>query len=318
MTWVPLDSEGKPLLNHGYNPADPAAQCIVDRARGLTWELKTSDGGLRDGARTYIWRQQPESAGAKLPTTDACAAPPCTTGDYISAVNARRVCGRSDWRLPSRLELASLVDYHATTTASRLPDTRQQFYWSADIDASDTNSAWGVGFTFGFDYAYPKGSAGMARLVSGPVYLAPSACATLASVSRFQVEDAETTVRDKRTGLQWAHCSVGQQWKNGHCQGAAAVFSLAQARSYVERLPASAGGWRLPSIEQLQTLMETPCGGSAIDDHAFPDNAAAAYWSDTPLARDPRRQWVVNFIYGENDALPAADHARLRLLRALP
>jgi len=68
--------------------------------------------------------------------------------------------------------LRSLVDYtrpypRPTINAAFFPNTVANFYWSATPDASDARNTWGLGFAYGFDYAYPKENAAHVRLVRG-------------------------------------------------------------------------------------------------------------------------------------------------------
>ena len=63
---------------------------------------------------------------------------------------------------------------------------------------------------------------------------------------------------DLRTGLMWCRFSIGQQWINGKCIGEAATsidFSLAEDVCKSFRL-AGFNDWRLPTIDELKTLMK--------------------------------------------------------------
>lgn len=67
---------------------------------------------------------------------------------------------------------------------------------------------------------------------------------------------ADGTVSDKRTGLQWAACSVGQTWVENTCQGEPTELTWAAAKE-VAATYAQAGhnDWRFPTIFELQTLV---------------------------------------------------------------
>ncbi len=73
--------------------------CTKDNKTGLTWEVKTTDGGLRDMNKTYTnWFVGESGYGVT------------TNSDYlIKYVNNLTLCGSSNWRLPAMDELKTLV-----------------------------------------------------------------------------------------------------------------------------------------------------------------------------------------------------------------
>jgi hypothetical protein len=55
------------------------------------------------------------------------------------------------WRLPSRIELLSLIDFTnvASIDLQAFPDTPPERFWSSSRFVGETSSAWGVNFGFG-------------------------------------------------------------------------------------------------------------------------------------------------------------------------
>lgn len=105
--------------------------------------------------------------------------------------------------------------------------------------------------------------------------------------SRYEMKGAE--VLDKETGLTWQRCSVGQTWQEGQgCTGAVEQFDWKDARRQAGR------GWRLPTREELSTLISRACSPS-INPEAFPgvDPVNLWYWSSTQTDRD--LAWLVQF-----------------------
>lgn len=141
-------------LDAGGQPTTPSAgatphPCVKDNVTGLVWEVKTDDGGLRDQDWTYTWFD---------------------TGRYVADVNAARLCGHSDWRMPTRLELQSIV--HAgrklpTIDAGYFPNTPSSFFWSASPFANNSAAAWGVYFGTGGTSYVPRSDGHSVRLVRG-------------------------------------------------------------------------------------------------------------------------------------------------------
>jgi len=92
------------------------------------------------------------------------------TEDFINALNAANFGGYSDWRIPSREELQSIVDYSIpdpgpTINAGYFPNTVSSYYWSSTTYALYTSNAWGVYFHNGNDDDVLKSSSCYVRAV---------------------------------------------------------------------------------------------------------------------------------------------------------
>ncbi|MEI6744813.1 MAG: DUF1566 domain-containing protein [Methylococcaceae bacterium] len=98
----------------GTNPTDWA--CTKDNKTGLIWEVKTTDGGLRDMKNTYTWYNPDLSknggfSGFKNADghSELCNGSECDTYAYANTVNNKRMCGADNWRLPKHEELRELI-----------------------------------------------------------------------------------------------------------------------------------------------------------------------------------------------------------------
>ena len=114
-------------------------------------------------------------------------------------------------------------------------------------------------------------------------------------------DNGNSTVMDKATGLIW-------QKKGSH-----KALRRREATHYVEKLNNERFGgsaeWRLPTIEELASLLETtPANGRYIDP-VF-DQTQSKYWSSDPRPEGDRAagtvtsyytvfQWIVNFKHGK-------------------
>lgn len=189
---------------------------ILDSVTGLAWETDSTQSNLSQAA-----------------AADRC--------------NNLQLEGR-DWRLPSRLELASLIDYGRSPPFSGIYEGR---HWSSSNAAQD-GMAWAVSFV-NFDTTVETASDEYSSIcVSGPPL-----------VSAFAVGD--DTITDGMTGLEW---------QRGYSPDA---MTWLDALNYCEGLSlAGAEDWRLPSAKELITLArddQSPVEGLEGDDR---------FWTSTP------------------------------------
>ena len=141
--------------------------CTKDNKTGLTWEVKTDDGGLRDKDWYYSWYKPSGDNGGFAGYTDinvGYGAPNCSTQNncntdaFTNAVNAKGLCGKKDWRMPTKDELEGLLTTTSTINqpindnlfidANYFPNTNSR-YWSSSPYADFSGSAWVVLFSNG-------------------------------------------------------------------------------------------------------------------------------------------------------------------------
>jgi len=168
-SYTKLDANGQALAASAN-----AWSCVRDNVTGLIWEVKADDGGLRDRYWSYSWYNPDATSNGGSPgyrNQGSCGGNiDCDTLGYTQAVNRVGLCGATDWRLPNRKELQSIVDRSRTGRAidtNYFPDTSPGFYWSSAPFSHYANDALLVDFKSGADGPYEKDYAQSVRLVRG-------------------------------------------------------------------------------------------------------------------------------------------------------
>lgn len=75
-------------------------------------------------------------------------------------------------------------------------------------------------------------------------------------------------------------------------------------------------GWRMPTVDELQTILDRSRHGPAIDTERFPDTQSEPYWTSTPCSWDSDTRWVVYFYYGGVSGYYVNNRACVRACRA--
>lgn len=184
--------------------------------------------------------------------------------------NDLSIGGYTDWRLPNRMELVSIVDYGRTYPAidqGAFPSTQLNHYWSSNHNSCNQTSVWTVNFTTGTSQTvYSLNFKNFTRCVRGmPLPYA------------YFVDNGNGTVRDLSTGLTWQQDGLNK-------------MKWGEALNYCEGL--SLGGnedWRLPNAREIESL-SAGTEGSSTPSYFFTflnNNETYPYWSSTPLTKIP-------------------------------
>ncbi len=111
--------------------------------------------------------------------------------------------------------------------------------------------------------------------------------------------NGDGTVTDTKSGLVWQACAVGQTFNasTGNCDGAAKTYTYTDALA----LTSNFGGqtdWRVPTISELQSLVDLKKTNPSINKSLFPNPPANWFWSSSPNASNGSNAWFVDFGYG--------------------
>ena len=244
----------------------------------------------------------------KLTWQRVVPAAPMHRADAEAYCNGLSLDGRDDWRLPSRMELVSLLDVAGTTSPriqqAAFPDTPSDSFWSqsrAWAMATMIPQSWAVHFGSGHVSAQSQDESEpphRVRCVRGMDQISPVP-------QHWEVH--EGTVRDRSTGLLWLRAPQ---------QG---FGTLADAAFYCQsRSQDGESGFRLPTLRELLSLIaeREPAGSGGLDGYAFPAGGPHPAWTVSPAVGSTDVMTVdvsLGGTTGEDD--PASENAAVRCVK---
>lgn len=262
-----------------------------------------AEGLVEDRLTGLSWTRQANPAGWPLSLAEAQA--------FVSSLNASGYLGRTDWRVPRRRELLSLVSLaHARPAlppGHPFADVFQHWCWTSSPSAVARGHVWRIHLEGGRMFSGPATASHLVWPVAGNSWLAPEHAAQGLATGRpwphprFQTRGEQTL--DRLTGLVWRTAALpGDRDVN-----------------WTEALDLAAGsgpGWRLPGIWELESLTDASRAWPALPQgHPFsglaPERADApareedgtddlsgarsglGLWSSTSSGYDPAWAWVL-------------------------
>lgn len=107
----------------------------------------------------------------------------------------------------------------------------------------------------------------------------------------------------------------GLQWDVGDFGGKEFTFDKAQ-KACAELRTGGHSDWRLPTIQELLTLVDYTRSEPAIDKEFFPNCQSRYYRTSTPYAPLSGCAWGVGFDHGDSGGLPHGNDYLVRAVRA--
>jgi hypothetical protein len=124
-----------------------------------------------------------------------------------------------------------------------------------------------------------------------------------APMSRFK-DNGNGTITDQKAKRVWLRCSLGMSWGDSGCEGKTFTYDWNSANETIDGLNAKKVGghsnWRLPTQEELESIVERQCFKPAIDLKVFPYTPESGFWTKTDAPGISPRAIVVHFIHGQS------------------
>lgn len=155
-----------------------------------------------------------------------------------------------------------------------------------------------------------------------PTKTIPPSSTAQQRIGKFIVDNGVAT--DTETDLMWCRFAHGQWWLSGTASGDRRLVNWKEAFSVTQQFNQRGGyagytDWRLPTIDELKTLIDKVRGksGNYIDADVFPNNSNW-FWSSSPTnAYDDLSALVVNFKYGNRHNSYEINWCAIRLVRGV-
>jgi len=143
--------------------------CVLDNKSSLVWEVKSESEGIQYALNTYTWFDGVSGRNNGIFSKNCYWGKDCNTRSYIEDINKAELCTYSDWRLPTRDELKSIVDYYGDSDilidSLLFPNTQMDTYWTSMSAKDNPSLAYEIPFFFGGSVVRDKTMATFVRLV---------------------------------------------------------------------------------------------------------------------------------------------------------
>jgi len=285
-------------------------------APGLAWPsprfAPAGKGLISDRLTGLVWSQDANPAGFPLTWPEAL--------DFVAALAREGWLGRTDWRLPNRRELRSLICHQSKKPA--LPPAHPfsgvfpGWYWSSTTAAIAPAHAWYVHLEGGRMFYGLKNQSFLLWPVAGesPVLPAtgqkecfdaqgrPAPCALSGQDGEFSTgvpwpeprfrRAGSEEVQDRLTGLTW-HRQAGL---GGATVRWAEALAAAEALNSGDLPPAER--WRMATINELESLVDASAHSPALlAGHPF-QLTVDTFWSSTTSLFEPDWAWALYLAKG--------------------
>jgi len=302
---------------------------------GATWpspRFTTGTSSVTDSLTGLVWAKNANLLGTSYATRDTDDTPNDglvywqSALNFVTYLNGIGYDTHSDWRLPNRDELRSLINYGQSGNDTWLNNSSQGFsnvqayyYWTSTSYApSSAGNAWCINMASGATDFFAKatipmyvlpvrgGTGGTIRLAkTGQTTALPSAGSgddgdlqkgVADPASRF-IDNGNGTITDQLTGLIWEKTPSSSTYTWPQALNAASASTTG-----------THGDWRVPNVNELESLLNAGQSNSTsfLATKGFSGLANALYWTSTTDASNTSNAWLIQMGDGSISSLAKA------------
>jgi hypothetical protein len=268
--WPMPDTSEYSKAKPSYTVSGPV---IVDNVTKLRWQAKMPT--IYPGCKAnyeFVGRLRGVGTGCSWEEAKAYCASPEVTAEL----------GEGEWRVPTKIELETLIDVNRVNAVSALfDDFPIDSVWSSspfpNTLVDGLKMSWQVDMMDGSTGGRGRTKASRVRCVSSPNPTGGSVHA---------LDFVGDVARDANTLLEWQRYpdSATRNWRD--------------ARAYCEQLDLDGGGWHLPSLKELLTIVDATRHEPALHMRTFDTHQTASFWTSSVYLDSRSSAYMVEFSKG--------------------
>jgi len=161
--FVKLSSEGEILDFESSNWS-----CVLDQKTSLIWEVKGETEGVQYTMNTYTWFDGDTGRKNNMYSKNCYWGEGCNTQSFVDDINEAQLCTYTNWRLPTRDELKTIINYYGDDILIDLdffPNTQKETYWTSMTAKDNPSLAYEIPFFYGGSIVREKSIDTYIRLV---------------------------------------------------------------------------------------------------------------------------------------------------------
>ncbi len=241
------------------------------------------NGAVRDNITCLVWEKSPGTSQVDGATNLA----------HCASLASSSYAGFSDWRIPTRVEMASIVDFTRNPGYPTAMTNPSAYYrtisnWYETITGQNTSGyAWIYGSNGFTSNAYAWTSTATVRCVRGNGTGEGQNDFAVEPPNHYTIDTTAGETTDNYTGLIWQQGS------------SASTMDWSAAANYCSTLALNGHTWRVPSLNELASIVNEALVAPAVNRTAFPNTHYGSksnnwYWANTEYVGSSYG-WAINY-----------------------